>query len=175
MNSSQRLAAGRYAAAYDALSRTNEEAKTRAEALSSAAQGLAGAQSLLTSPCVSLAQKKQVLQEALAAAPQVCAFLEVLLASKRYALLPEIVQQVEELLDKRLGAVRARVLSAQPLSAQEQAHVIRALETRYGKQVKAVFQTDNTLLGGLKIWCNGELIDGSMHGQLVRLQEELMK
>ena len=175
MNSSQRLAAGRYAAAYDALSRTNEEAKTRAEALSSAARGLAGVQSLLTNPCVSLAQKKQALRAALAGQPHVCAFLEVLLASKRYALLPEVVQQVEALLDKRLGVVRARVISAQPLSAQEQTHVIGALETRYGQQVKAVFQTEHTLLGGLKIWCNGELIDGSMHGQLVRLQEELMK
>ena len=175
MNSSQRLAARRYAAAYDALSRTNEEAKNRAEDLSSAARGLAGAQALLTNPCVSLAQKKQVLQEALTAAPQVCTFLEVLLAAKRYALLPEIVQQVEDLLDKRLGIVRAQVVSAQPLSAEEKTHVIRALEARYGKQVKAVFQTQKNLLGGLQIWCNGELIDGSMHGQLVRLQEELMK
>ena len=175
MNSSQRLAARRYAVAYDALSRTNEEAKNRAEDLSLAARGLSGAQALLTNPCVALAQKKQVLQEALTAVPQVCTFLEVLLEAKRYALLPEIVQQVEELLDNRLGVVRARVLSAQPLSAQEQAHVIRALETRYGKQVKAVFQTEKTLLGGLQIWCNGELIDGSMRGQLARLQEELMK
>ena len=175
MNSSQRLAARRYAAAYDALSHTNEEAKNRAEALSLAAQGLSGVQALLTDPCIALVQKKQALREAFTASLQVCEFLEVLLEAKRYALLPEIVQQVKELLDKRLGVVRARVVSAQALSAQEQAHVIRALETRYNKQVKAVFQTDSTLLGGLKIWCNGELIDGSMHGQIVRLQEELMK
>ena len=175
MNSSQRLAASRYAAAYDALSRTDGEATKRAEELSLAAKGLAGVASRLTDPGVPLEQKKQAVRVALEGAPHAGSFVEVLLEAKRYNLLPEIVRQVQDLLDKRLGVLRARVVSAHVLDATEQANTVRALETRYGKQIKAVFQTDETLLGGLKTACNGELIDGSLSGELGRLQEELMK
>ena len=175
MNSSQRLAAQRYAAAYDALSTTVQEATRRATALYTAGKDLAGVQELLLDPRVPLAAKKNAIGEALQTWPEVSAFIEVLLEAKRYALLPEVVRQVQVLLDERKNIVRARVLSAQALSQEQQKQVEKVLSGRYGKQVEASFQTDPALLGGLKIWCNGELIDGSMQGQLLRLQEELMK
>ena len=175
MNSSQRIAAGRYAAAYDALSRTNEEAVGRATELEQAALLLAAQAALLTNPCVALEQKKQVVRQVLAQEPHVVPFIEVLLEAKRYTLLPEIITQVAALTDKRLGIVRARVVSAQELSAGEKNRTQEVLSARYGGQVKAVFETDQKLLGGLKIWCNGELIDGSLQGQLARLQAVLMK
>lgn len=175
MNSSQRLAAQRYAAAYDALSHTNEQAVRREKDLVAGREALARLDAWLINPCVALSEKKQVAQALLKNWPQVGSFVEVLLDAKRYALLPEIVRQVQELLDKRQGIVRAQIVSAQPLTQVQQTHAIHALASRYGKEIKASFQTDKTLLGGLKIWCNGELIDGSISGELARLQEELIK
>ena len=175
MNSSQRLAVTRYAAAYDALSATSEEAALRAKDLAAAARALANVQALLTDPAVPMAQKKQAVRQAFVQQPQVGAFIEVLLEAKRYAWLPQIVRQVENLLDNRLGIIRAKVFSAGPLSAQQQAQTVRALESRYAKKVAASFEEDPSLLGGLKIWCCGELIDGSIQGQFSRLQEELTK
>ena len=49
----------------------------------------------------------------------------------------------------------------------------QALSKRYGKTVEAVFRTDSALLGGLKMACNGELLDGSIQTRLAKLQEEL--
>lgn len=175
MNHSARIAVVRYAAAYDQLSQTAAQAAVSAEQLAQAAQALAPAQAVLTNPCVAVSAKKELVQQALAAQPQVANFLCVLLDAKRYALLPEIVQQVQALLDKRNGILRARVCSAQVLSQSQQQQAQEALSLRYGTPVKAAFDTDPTLLGGLKIWCNGELIDGSLQGQLGRLQEELIK
>ena len=175
MNSSQRLAARRYAAAYDALSTPVQEATRRAAALGAVEKALAGVHGLLLDPRVPLAAKKHAVGEALQTWPEVSSFIELLLEAKRYALLPEVVRQVQALLDERKNIVRARVLSAQVLSQEQQKQVEKALSGRYGKQVEASFQTDAALLGGLKIWCNGDLIDGSMQGQLFRLQEELMK
>ncbi|MBR4592353.1 MAG: ATP synthase F1 subunit delta [Elusimicrobiaceae bacterium] len=175
MNSSQRLAVQRYAAAYDGLSQTNEEASLRAGELLEASKALASVEELLSSPQVPLEQKIQAVQTALANVPQVASLVKVLLEAKRYALLPAIVRQVEALLDVRLGITRAQVFSAQELTAQQKQQTEKALSARYGGTVKASFQTEPQLLGGLKIWCSGELIDGSLQGQFIRLQEELTK
>jgi F-type H+-transporting ATPase subunit delta len=67
------------------------------------------------------------------------------------------------------------VFSAKELSSEQKQQTQEALSVRYGGKVDVVFDTDPTLLGGLKIWCRGELIDGSLQGQLAKLQEELIK
>ncbi len=175
MNSSDRIALQRYAAAYDGLSASNEEAVRRAADLRAAQQALASADEYVTSPRVSLLQKKETVRAALKDAPQTAAFIELLLDAKRYSLLPAIVRQVDELLDGRLNIIRAQVYSAQELSAEQKKKTEEALSARYGGKAEASFHTDPALLGGLKIWCRGELVDGSLQGRLAKLQEELTK
>ncbi len=174
-NRSDLRAAQRYAAAYDQLSSTTQEAVRRAEELAVAVQSLAGAHEELEATSVPLAQKQAAVRAALASYPLIGNFIGVLLAAKRYGLLERIVQEVNALADKRQGILRARVLSARPLTDIEKQRTQDVLSARYGQNVKANFQTDETVLGGLKIWCNGELLDGSLQGQLNRMQEELLK
>ena len=64
---------------------------------------------------------------------------------------------------------------SKPADSKEKQQTEAALQTRYGQVVKAVFTTDKNILGGLKITCNGELLDGSLQGQLDRLEAELTK
>ncbi len=174
MNSSLRMLAGRYAAAYDQLSHTAEEAARRAEELSLAARALEPVRELLMAPDISPEQKQQAIRSALQQLPHTADFLEVLLAAKRYDLLPDITLRVQALADKRQGIIRARVVSAQPLSSAEKKKIQNTLSVRYGGKVEASFQIDKTILGGLKIWCNGELIDGSWQAQFDRLQDQLL-
>ncbi len=174
-NSTASRAAERYAAAYDSLSTTTAQAVLRAEELSSAAKALAGVNELLISPTVPLAKKQEAVRAALKKCPQVASFVAVLLGAKRYDLLAQIVEDVRALADKRQNILRAKIVSARPLSDAEKQHAQAVLSARYGQEVKAVFQTDKEILGGLKIWCNGELLDGSLQGQFNRLQEELIK
>lgn len=175
MNSSQRIAAQRYAAAFDKISSSPDQAVLRAEELAQAAQALAQAKAFFTAPEITLEQKKQAVSQALASVPQIASFVQVLLEAKRYDLLPQIVEEVAALADERQGILRAQVVSAEPLSDTEKQQTQKTLQARYGKTVKAVFKTDKNILGGLKITCNGELLDGSLQGQLDRLQEELTK
>lgn len=174
-NSTASRAAKRYAAAYDSLSTTTQQAVLRAEELSSAAKALLGVNDLLNAPTVPLAKKQEAVRVALKNWPQVASFVEVLLGAKRYNLLTQIVEDVCALTDKRQGILRAQVVSARSLSEAEKQHTEQVLSARYGQEIKADFQTDPALLGGLKIWCNGELLDGSLQGQFNRLQEELIK
>lgn len=173
MNSQQRIAASRYAAAYDALSASLEQAEKNAAQLDQAVRILAGVSGLMQSPRISPAHKKLVLQETLKEIPVACSFIIVLIDAKRYELLSEICKRVHTLLDDRRGISRAIVTSARVLNQAQQAAAQKALSARYGKTVEAQFKTDPSLLGGLRLECNGELIDGSIKTRLARLQEEI--
>lgn len=175
MNSSDRIAVQRYAAAYNDLSATPEQAKRRAEDLRAAAKALESVRDFMTSPRVTAQQKKQAVRAALTQAPDAASFVELLIDAKRYALLEAVTRRVGELLDERLGIVRAEVVSARALSPEQKTQTEAALSARYGARVEASFSTDETLLGGLKITCRGELIDGSLQGKLAKLQEELTR
>ena len=173
MNSQQRIAACRYAAAYDGLSTSLEQAQQNAAQLDRAAQILAGVDAQMQNPRISSVYKKLVLQEALKDFPVASAFIAVLINAKRYNLLHEICKRVHTLLDDRQGISRAIVTSARVLSQAQQAAAVNALSARYGKTVKAQFKTDPSLLGGLKLECQGEMIDGSVQTRLAKLQEDL--
>ena len=173
MNSQQRIAACRYAAAYDGLSTSLEQAQQNAAQLDRAAQILSGVDAQMPNPRISSVHKKLVLQEALKDFPVASAFIAVLINAKRYNLLHEICKRVHTLLDDRQGISRAIVTSARVLSQAQQDAAVNALSARYGKTVKAQFKTDPSLLGGLKLECQGELIDGSVQTRLAKLQEDL--
>ena len=175
MKSQERIAAARYAAAYNQVSATSAQARQNAEQLQTAAQILAGVSVQLQSPRLSAAQKKEILAQALEPLPQAAAFIRVLIDANRLNLLPEICTQVNALLDKRLGVLRAEVTSAQELNAAQQQATQQALSSRYGKTVQARFKTNPALLGGLKITCNEELLDGSLQTRLEKLRQELTK
>lgn len=175
MNTTDRLAAQRYAAAYDALSETTSQASLLAEDLRVAVSSLAEVKDYMANPLVSVAEKKKTVLSALEKAPKTAAFVALLVEAKRYHLLPEISARVDLLLDKRQHLLHAQVVSARPLSETQKIKTQQALSSRYGQTVKAVFQTDHELLGGLTVACNGEFLDGSIRGRLQKLQEELIK
>lgn len=175
MNSSLRIAAQRYALAYDELSTSTAQAEDRARQLRTAVRILDGVSAQMQNPRISLVQKKLVLNETLKSLPQACAFINVLMDAKRYVLLPEICNRVEQLLDDRKGISRAVITSARVLTAAQEQATKQALSARYGKTIEAVFNTKPDLLGGLLLQCNGELIDGSLKNRLEKLQQEISK
>ena len=118
MNSSQRIAAARYAAAYDGMSKSVKQAQQNADQLKTTVQILSGVRNLMQSPRVSTTNKKLIIQETLQDYPQAASFVCVLLDAKRYGLLEEVCNQVQTLLDDRKGISRAVVTSAQVLSQE---------------------------------------------------------
>lgn len=175
MKSSDRILAQRYAAAYDQLSATAQEAQQRYGYLESAAEALALAGSYMQDPKVSIAKKQELVKEALKGQPETANFIALLLESKRYGLLDEVVASARELLDARMGITRATVASARELDDALKTEVRAAVEARFGGKAEIVYETDPSLIGGLKIWCRGELVDGSLKGRFIKLQEELTK
>ena len=175
MNSQMRIAATRYAAAYDALSTSVEQAQENARQLTVATQIITEVGEALQSPRLSGAQKKLILNQALKDLPQARAFVGVLIEAKRLNLLGPVCEQVQMFLEDRKGISRAIITTARVLSAVQQQAAQEALSIRYGKTIRATFQVDPSLLGGLAAWCNGELLDGSLKTRLEKLRQEITK
>ena len=175
MNTVNRIAAQRYAAAYDSLSTTPEEALQRQRDLHNAVKALEPARQFMASPRVRLAEKKELVLTCLSSLPDTAVFIALLVNAKRYDLLPLIEQQVQAFTDRRLGIVRATVESARALTPAQQKQTIETISARYNAKAEVTFKISPHLLGGLKISCQGEEIDASLQGKLQRLLEEISK
>jgi F-type H+-transporting ATPase subunit delta len=100
-------------------------------------------------------------------------FLGVLAENNRLRDLPAIRSQYERLEDEALGRVRARVLSAQPLSEENRARIDEIFERQTGKRVIAETAVVPDLLGGAVVELQGRVFDGSLRTRLERLRQAL--
>lgn len=87
-----------------------------------------------------------------------------------------IAEAYRDMVDEDLGRVRARVRTAVSLTEPER----EALRTRLGrimggKQVLVEEEVDQTLLGGFVAEIGSYIIDGSLDGQLARMEERLAR
>jgi len=133
-------------------------------------------QILFTTPAIPLKKKLAVLSEI---APKMGLqtvaqnFLIVVLQHERFAVLSEIVEAFELLLNERLGIVVAQVSSARALAEAEKLELEKALRECTGKQVQMNFSLDPGLIGGVSAQVGSTIYDGSVRGQLDRLRAEL--
>jgi F-type H+-transporting ATPase subunit b len=67
----------------------------------------------------------------------------------------------------------AEVISALPLTAEEQAQVKKDVLAKIGKQATVAFRVDPSILGGLVIRVGDKVVDGSVAGKLESLRQNL--
>jgi F-type H+-transporting ATPase subunit delta len=133
---------------------------------------------VLASPAVGAARKKAVVERLAAQAGLsvlVKNVLFVLIDHRRIAMLPDVVVSIAAQLDERRGIARARVTSARPLDAEQQAQVETALARLTGKQVHGEYAVDESLLGGITARVGSRVYDGSVRGQLDSLRARLVR
>jgi len=100
--------------------------------------------------------------------------LLALAANNRLGLLPDVLKATEELDDHAANRLRARVESAQPLTAAQRT----TLEDILRKNTKANAVeleeiTRPTLLGGLRVFFGGKVWDASVQGSFQSLAEHV--
>jgi F-type H+-transporting ATPase subunit delta len=131
----------------------------------------------LRNPVFGPAEKRAVLERVLphvAPTREVRRFVLLLLERRRLVLMPAIARAYRELADAHLGRVRARITSAEPLSAETIARVRRALELRTGKHVMIETAVDPELIGGVVARVGDLVLDGSVRTQLADLRTKLL-
>lgn len=130
----------------------------------------------MASPLLNRAQQAKII-EALAASLGVHAitqsFLVVLASQKRLETLPEIAVQFACKAQEARGEMSAQIVTAQPISKEEEAEVAAHLGKAYGKKVTLTTSQDKKLLGGAVVKIGGLQLDASLAGKLERLEQSL--
>jgi F-type H+-transporting ATPase subunit delta len=100
-------------------------------------------------------------------------FVSVLAENHRLLLLPEIFALYEELRSEVENTVDVEVISAVPLSGEQQQTLGAALGARLKRKVRMQNSVDAALLGGAMVRAGDLVIDGSLKGRLERLATDL--
>ena len=169
-------AAKRYAQAAFELARDRDELEVWERDLRALAEALASPQALafVASRRVSAAANEAFLRRAVEEpAPLVWNLVRLLAAKGRLALLPQIAEQFQALLDEHRGIAHAQVMTAVPMSEEERQALARRLSELTGKQVSLEVQEDAEILGGLVARIGDRLIDGSTRSKLRALKRRL--
>lgn len=101
-------------------------------------------------------------------------FIAVLTDHRRLPLFSDILKQVQQELNNRLGFADAEVSSARPLSDPEKRLLEAEIAKLTGKRVRARYEEDKSLLGGAVVKVGSTIYDGSVKGQLARIREQLV-
>ena len=131
----------------------------------------AEAAKLLSNPAIAGSSKLKFVTEVAGAKLDASGhnLVQALLDNGRIALLPEILKLYQASRQAHEGRIEATVLSAFPLTAAQEQSIVAALKRRHGREVSLQTQVDASLLGGVVIHAGGEVIDGSVRGQLEQL------
>ena len=98
-------------------------------------------------------------------------FLARIEAAQDLAQLAAILDEVERLARARAGVVRAEIVSARPLAAEQKAELARRLGA--GGPLEMAYREDPGILGGFVARIGERIHDGSVSGRLARLRRQL--
>jgi F-type H+-transporting ATPase subunit delta len=102
-------------------------------------------------------------------------FVQVLAGNKRLPLLTEITIQFETLSALEQRSLDVVVISAYPLSADEELTLKASLRVRFDKEISMTSEVDPKLIGGAIIRAGDTVIDGSLRGKLDKLAETIQR
>jgi F-type H+-transporting ATPase subunit delta len=106
---------------------------------------------------------------------QVRNFIAVITDHRRLPLLGDILKQVSQELNERMGIADAEVFSARNLGDPEKKLLESEVAKLTGKRVRAHYQQDASLLGGAVVRVGTTIYDGSVKGQLEKIREQLVE
>ncbi len=169
-------AAKRYAQAAFELARDRDELEVWERDLRQLGEALASPEAVafVASRRVNTEAKEAFLQRAAGEpSPLVWNLVRLLEARGRLALLPQIAEQFQALLDEHRGVAHAQVLTAVAMSDEDRQALAARLSELTGKQVQVEAYEEPEILGGLIARIGDRLIDGSTRSKLLALKREL--
>ena len=130
----------------------------------------------LESPRVSKAAKARILERALEgeAPPEFVRFLQAVVRRGRQGLFGEIAQEYLILLDRQLNRVHAGVTLAQEPDARTEKEIVERLTKVLGREVRAHFRTDRSIVGGVVVRVGDRILDGSVRRRLMALKRRML-
>lgn len=131
-------------------------------------------QRILDNPSVDMQVKTNILSTILdrtQPVPLMRNFILLLVEKDRIRQLDAIVTHYERMANEALRRVVAQVTSAVELDAQQRQAVSQKIAAATQKDVVLETRIDPALLGGMVVRVNNVILDGSLRGQLARMQK----
>jgi len=136
--------------------------------------GDAAFMALLESPKFHFADKARLLSERLEGINPLALNLVLLLVTRgRLDIIGDIADEYQRLLDSYRGIEQAEVITAIPLSDEDELKLAEHLGAIVGKKVVLKSEVDSRLIGGIVARIGDKLLDGSTRSKLVALRREL--
>lgn len=101
--------------------------------------------------------------------------VRLLAQRRRVSALPDIAKRLGGLADEKAGVVRAKVVSARPLSEDFYGKLAQKLEAKTKKKVVIEREQDPSLIAGVVTKIGDNTIDGSLKGRLQALERTLLQ
>ena len=126
----------------------------------------------LSSPAVALSERLSAIDEAFGGyTEEIVSFLKLLCETDHIKDIFECIEEfifMENVLEK---STQVSVYSSVPLTDEQKEKLVKKLENKLGKTVIPAFEEDKSLLGGIKIVMEDEVLDGSVRKRLKDLKE----
>jgi F-type H+-transporting ATPase subunit delta len=100
-------------------------------------------------------------------------FLRLVVEKGRAGELAEIQRELETLVARAQNRLTVELQTAQELSDDEAASIVRQIESASGRSVEATRSVDPGLIGGIVLRVGSFRADGSVRGRLERLRQEI--
>lgn len=133
-------------------------------------------EAMLASPRVSKGVKSRILERALKgeAPVEFVRFLQAVVRRGRQGLFEEIAQEYLILLDTKLNRVHAGVTLARDPDARTEKEIVTRLTKALGREVRAHFRTDRSIVGGVVVRVGDRILDGSVRRRLMALKRRML-
>jgi ATP synthase F1 delta subunit len=107
-------------------------------------------------------------------APELINFLYVLIDKRRIGSYDGVVRTFNILVDKKDGLTKGRVVSAVPITDEQLAKLEQQTADLLKINVSLAPEVDPSLIGGVRIYVSGKLIDASIRKKLDEMKELLL-
>jgi F-type H+-transporting ATPase subunit delta len=168
-----------YAKAVFELAREGNSFKVWSEALAALAKLLSDAKlaALLRNPALTRSELAALMAQALKGkvADEALSLVRLLVENGRLAATPAIAEQFEQLRAEAEARVDVEITSAAAVDKAQQDQLAAAVRKRLARDVAITWNTDPALIAGALIRAGDLVIDGSVRGELERLQTALAR
>ena len=126
-------------------------------------------------PLLTPDQKKEIIKNTLVnkVSDTFLNFMYVLIDHHRINELDNIASSYKVILDDYLKVKEVLVYSSYPLTKLQLANLSNSLTSHYNKRIKIIENVDSTLVGGIKIVVDNEIIDATILNKLEKIIDSI--
>ena len=127
----------------------------------------------LDHPLITLAQKEHVLEEAIES-DLTRRLLRVLIALRKSRRMRDVYDTFAEMVRHELAMAEVEVRVPRPLPPEVQESLRRAIAAWQGRHVHLTVIVDDSVIGGVRVQVNGQVVDNTLKSQLESIEENLL-